>query len=305
MLVPANSNNLILSVHLVDDNGDPITGKAYNTAGLAVSLRGESEASYSAVTLVDGTLGTYVANSWKEVGLGEYQFCPANAAIVPGRETKIKIVVDSNAPLFDSVQARLPIGSGSGDRQITFAISSGASAVAGARVTVLSGSLVVSGGTTDASGGLVVYVPDGAYTVRVAASPVYETLAAQSLTVTADASVAYSLTAVVIPAPSDPALCAVRFVVEKCGVLLENAQVTATLRGDNSRRLHVLIQKCVLTGTTNASGYVDLVMLQSSQFIYGSGIYDILVRSSSGETIHERAITIPSKSTAFAADLPG
>jgi hypothetical protein len=303
MLVPSNTANLILSVHLIDDDGLPITGKAYNTAGLVVSYREDSASAYTTVTLVDGTLGTYIANSWKEIGLGEYQFCLPNSAIVDGRETKLKIAVDSNLPLFDSIQARLPVGSGSGDKLVAFNLSSDASAVAGARITVLSGSLVVAGGLTDAGGDLDVYLPSGSYTVRVANSPIYETLAEQSLTVSADVEVSYSLTAVVIPTPSNPALCTVRFIAQKNLQAISDAKVTAELDGDNITTDSVLVESAVLSGRTNSSGYVDLVLIQSSQFSRG-GNYNIRVTSPNGNVIHARTVTVPSTSTAYAEDLP-
>ncbi len=110
MLFPKDASNLILPVRLATDGETPITGVAYNSASLSVGYRldGSSGSSFTSPTLVDGTLGTYIANSWKEIGSGLYQYCPPNAVVVSGGITVLKIVYGSNQPRFDSLEFRLP-----------------------------------------------------------------------------------------------------------------------------------------------------------------------------------------------------
>ncbi len=303
MIVPSNTQDLILSVHLVDDGGSPIAGQAFNTAGLVVSYRLESASAYTTLTLVDGTVGTYLANSWKEVGLGEYQLCLPNSALAPGNETNLKIVVGSNAPLFDSVQARLPIGSGTGERTVTFTVSSADTVIPNSRITVMYGEGVVATGVTNAIGRTTLYLTDGAYIVKVASSPMYVNLPNQALTVTEDSAVSYVLTAVGIPSAAAPDMCSVRFYVRRCGQPVLHAKVTVTAVGINLTLDKVLLDRCELSGLTNSDGYVDLSLIHSSQFTRG-GRYEIDVLSPRGCTIHKRMVRVPDADTAFAEDLP-
>ncbi len=104
MFVPYPAANLLLGVHLRDEVDDPITGQAHDAVGLSVAYRLETSGTYVEVSLVAGTPGTYVANSWVEIGDGEYQLCLPNAAFAAGKETKLRVIFGSNDPLFDTVR---------------------------------------------------------------------------------------------------------------------------------------------------------------------------------------------------------
>jgi uncharacterized phiE125 gp8 family phage protein len=117
MLVPSTTTNLLISIHVNDDAGDPVLALAFDTAGLVVGYRREADATYQTITLVAGTVGAYLENSWAEVGLGEYQLCLPNAALEAGKVTKIKVETTGNSPQFDSVELRL--GSGGGSSVVT------------------------------------------------------------------------------------------------------------------------------------------------------------------------------------------
>jgi len=110
MLFPKDATNLILNVRLATDGETPITGVTYDSANLSVSwrLHTATGTSFTSPTLVEGTLGTYIANSWKEIGSGLYQYCPPNSAIASGGTTVLKVVYGSNQPRLDSLEFRLP-----------------------------------------------------------------------------------------------------------------------------------------------------------------------------------------------------
>ena len=70
-------------IRLLDAARDPVIGKAFNTAGVAVELLAESGSGFVAQTLVDGTLGAYTSNSFKEINDGWYQYCVPNLYMIP------------------------------------------------------------------------------------------------------------------------------------------------------------------------------------------------------------------------------
>lgn len=107
MDIRTNETSLITQLLLTDDAGDPITGVAYDDADLAVSYRLVSGGAWVDLTLVDGTLGTFVASSWKEIGGGLYQLCPPDAAIVANTATAVRVTYGANASQYDVLNARL------------------------------------------------------------------------------------------------------------------------------------------------------------------------------------------------------
>ena len=103
MDLPRNTQNLKLIARLLNGT-TPITGVAFNNPGLSVESWSDGDSSWQTVTLVDGTLGSFTANSWQEIGDGEYQFCPHNDLLVPGKVTYIKITYDSNPPWYGQLK---------------------------------------------------------------------------------------------------------------------------------------------------------------------------------------------------------
>lgn len=104
LIVPRNATNLITHARLVDANGDAVTGIAFDGA-IVAEYRRLTDTSWQSITLVDGTLGTYLANSWKEISAGDYQFCPPNDVIVPGSATSIRITADGNPAVYGAINA--------------------------------------------------------------------------------------------------------------------------------------------------------------------------------------------------------
>jgi hypothetical protein len=108
MLFAANSTSLIQRVRLLNDAGDPIIGVAHNSGSLEIAYNLQSDGLWVVTTLVAGTLGTYLANSWVAIGAGLYQWCPPNAAIVANATTLVRATYAANAPQYGKIEARLP-----------------------------------------------------------------------------------------------------------------------------------------------------------------------------------------------------
>jgi hypothetical protein len=83
----------ITSVSLPIEVGDTtsttaggLSGLVFNTAGLVAEYRRQGQSSWTAITLVAGTLGTFVSGGFIADGAlaGAYEFCPPNAALASG-----------------------------------------------------------------------------------------------------------------------------------------------------------------------------------------------------------------------------
>lgn len=114
MLFAANSTSLIQRVLLKDSNDDPITAVAFDDADLEISYNLQTAGTWVTPELVDGTLGTYLANSWTEIGGGVYQWCPPNSVVAANTSTLIRAVYGANDPQYDTIEARLPAVSSAG-----------------------------------------------------------------------------------------------------------------------------------------------------------------------------------------------
>jgi hypothetical protein len=122
VIVPRNATNLITHARLVDASNSAVTGVAYNGT-ITVSYRRLSDSSWQSVTLVEGTLGTFIENSWKEIDDGNYQFCPPNSAIVEGTSTLVRIVADGNPAIYGFINATGAINLDSNFNDITEQLS--------------------------------------------------------------------------------------------------------------------------------------------------------------------------------------
>lgn len=91
MDVPQNASDLIIVARFVDRASQPVTGVAFDDPSLSLLAFSYGSEGYQPLTLEAGTLGVYAENSWVEIGAGDYQFCPANDLIVPGRQTTIRL----------------------------------------------------------------------------------------------------------------------------------------------------------------------------------------------------------------------
>lgn len=104
-IVERTAQDLLLTIQVVDDVYEPITGLVYDSAGLAVHWRLSASVAWQAVTLVAGTLGTWSSGGWIEIGEGLYQLGLPNAAILPGDSTIVRLTNGSYPKQYDSVDA--------------------------------------------------------------------------------------------------------------------------------------------------------------------------------------------------------
>lgn len=147
--VPTNASSVILHVALLDAAGDRVPNVAFNAAGLAFAYRVENVATWSSVSLSDGTLGTWGSGTWKHDASGMYQVGLPNAAIVANKRTFLRLTYGAIPPQFDSIEATgVPAtvlnnvqnaGAGEGDYLYVVSVTDGAGAVPGAIVTIQNG----------------------------------------------------------------------------------------------------------------------------------------------------------------------
>lgn len=105
-----------------------------------------------------------------------------------------------------------------------------------------------------------------------------------------------------IAPPTTPGLCAVRFRALDRATPIPNARVTVELEEANPMVDTALLTRAQVAGVTNASGLVDLEMVQFAAFTRG-GIYRARVVDTQGRIIHDRRVKVPSVSTCYAEDL--
>ena len=103
MIADRTANNIILKVELRDDAGQPITGVLFSDVNLTLELWANESTAWGLRTLVDGTLGTYLSDSWKEIGEGLYEYGFPNSFIQPGQRVDLRLKYSTNAPQFDSI----------------------------------------------------------------------------------------------------------------------------------------------------------------------------------------------------------
>ncbi|MCM2369635.1 hypothetical protein [Aporhodopirellula aestuarii] len=107
MIIDRNETQPRLVIQILSSTGsrDPITGITYDDVDLAVSELRPSASSWSTVTLVSGTVGTYLANSFAEIGDGLYQVCLPSASVSAGDTTHIRVVYAANDPQYGTMTA--------------------------------------------------------------------------------------------------------------------------------------------------------------------------------------------------------
>ena len=108
MLVRTNETDLITSIQLVDDDGDPIEDVEFDDVNLEAAYKLANSATWVVLTLVDGTIGTYLSESFKHDENNIYQICWPNEAIVGGTITALRITYGANRAQYDTLEAFLP-----------------------------------------------------------------------------------------------------------------------------------------------------------------------------------------------------
>ena len=87
--ITAGITSVSLPVFVSDTSsttGAGLSGLAYNTSGLTAEYRRQGQSAWATITLVAGTLGTYVAGGFVADGAlgGSYEVCPPDAAFAVG-----------------------------------------------------------------------------------------------------------------------------------------------------------------------------------------------------------------------------
>lgn len=89
LTVTKGATSQCFDVYAVNSStGAALTGVAYNAASLTCYYHRNTASSATAITLADGTVGTFTSGMWKEIDStnmpGAYQICPPNAAFAAG-----------------------------------------------------------------------------------------------------------------------------------------------------------------------------------------------------------------------------
>lgn len=108
MRVDRNASSVLLAARIVDGNNDPIDAIAFNDVSFTVQYLLPGGSSWQSLTLVDGTLGTWIARSWKAFPAtqdGTYQFGVPDNWIVAGKSTAVRFKYGANPWQYDAIEA--------------------------------------------------------------------------------------------------------------------------------------------------------------------------------------------------------
>ena len=197
----------------------------------------------------------------------------------------------------------LSSSTGSGSNPLLITVGNGTSAIAGAIVSAKQSGNVVAWGYTNGAGQVTFLLASGTYSIEVQSQPGYAPHSPDAVTVPASSTLAITLSPQTLTPPTTPGLCTVRFFVLDNGVPVQGAIVYADLEEPNPMVDSALVSRVQHTGLTNSQGILDLVMIQKLAFTRG-GIYRIRASDSLGRKLHDRRVTVPTLSTAYAEDLP-
>lgn len=157
MQLPINATNLTLVVKLEQPDKTPILGVTHNTAGFSIFVLKYGSTVFTELNLVEGTVGSFVSNSWKEIGGGRYQFCPANSVLSGnGYPTWIYVATEGNPPIEGRID---PCGFPSGNNTIL--------------TTMLQKLTVLETGSSGSSPQFVFNIPGIAPVAASTGSPIY------------------------------------------------------------------------------------------------------------------------------------
>lgn len=195
-------------------------------------------------------------------------------------------------------------GLGNGQYQVTVTVQvAGGAPVPGARITFQDADGInVAWGDVNAAGQEAFGLDPGSYTVLISAGTGYAPFTTE-LTVAANASVTYTLTAQPITPPSAAGLCTVQFVVTLNKRVKSGYKVKARLLDLNSAVDATLLSLVIDQAVTDAAGVAELQLVQQGQFTKGDGRYEITVEAPDGTKTHKLKVLIPNTATANFEDL--
>ena len=175
----------------------------------------------------------------------------------------------------NTVQNVVNIGQGlTGPSVLTITVSDGSNPIENAQVVVKrtgeSGFKV-----TDSNGQAQFAVSDSTYDIVVIAAG-HEGVV-DSVVVSGATGKAITMSATVLPVPSQPELCVVACYVQLNGQPVENAVVRATLVNSNSAIDGIVLSNSKDVAETDINGYAQLELIRLDQFVDGDGQYLIEV----------------------------
>lgn len=173
--------------------------------------------------------------------------------------------------------------------------------IADVNVSLKVGSLTYVWDSTAVDGTVVFTVPAGTYTLLLQNKTGYLPYTPSDLTVSVNTSTTVTLTSTSIDPPGDPGVCTVRFLILNNATPVEGATVEVVLEA-NSVVSSALAARPKTTGTTNASGYVDIEMTQYASFTSG-GRYRVVASDENGKELYDNVVTVPTLTTCYADEL--
>lgn len=163
---------------------------------------------------------------------------------------------------------------GSGANTVTLTIDDGTDPVVGVNVVIKNAAetaTVAGPQTTDSDGQVVFNLDDGTYHAIVVSTPAYDTLAAQTLTVSGTTTDTYSLTAFDAGSPTEPSQCRVYdWLYNAAGTAQASVAITFTpVTRDPSDIAHgsdtLTLRDVAVTATTDSEGYFTADLYRSSE----------------------------------------
>lgn len=105
MIADRSQVDLYATIRILDDDGQGITGLAWNSPNLEISYKKYGSGVWTTLTLVAGTLGTYLSSSFiaDDDGDGLYQLGIPNEAKVAGHRTLWRFKHNANQYRYDSI----------------------------------------------------------------------------------------------------------------------------------------------------------------------------------------------------------
>ncbi len=183
-------------------------------------------------------------------------------------------------------------GSGSGARTVTVTVTDGTDPLQNAVVRMTEGVNTYTA-TTNVSGVATFNLDDATYTVAIS-KPSYS-YAGTTLAVNSDETATYAMSAVVVPAPSDPALCAVTIpILDQYGVALADEVVEIRFNEfEAGATTTALVLSPPPTLTSDVDGLAEVTLLREASYsvFYGQDDYrrrlDFTVPDAASYTVGE------------------
>jgi hypothetical protein len=180
---------------------------------------------------------------------------------------------DTLETLSDQIDG-ISTGSGTGARTVTVTVNDGTDTLQNARVRMTEGVNSYTA-TTNVSGVATFNLDDATYTVSITKSGY--SYAGTTLVVDGTEAVTYSMTAVTVTPPDDPALCAVSIhVVDQYGTDADEQPVEVTfVEWDDAATDTPPVLSIPPVQTTDANGLVSVNLLRLAKYkvVYGNAPY--------------------------------